>query len=135
MRIKAVKDIGTINLNNVEVNSGQIEIHIPVIDAKGKVGQILDYCMERYKGEYPMVNVETDIYMDFNITYSFGGYTCPEFEAYVLVWQKSDEELHADTCECYDFDFTLDGQEARDLKRIMWEKLGETILNSDADNQ
>lgn len=129
MRIKTVNDIGIIDLSNVEVNSGQMEAHIPVIYAKGQIGQILDSCMERYKKVYPAVNFETDIYMDLNITYSFGGYTCPEFEAYVLVWQKSDEELHTDTCECYEFDFALDGQEARDLKKIMWDKLGETILN------
>lgn len=128
MRTKIIIEIGIINLNNVEVNSGQIEAHIPVVNAKGQMGQILGSCMERYKEAYPAVNVETDIYMDLNITYSFGGYTCPEFEAYVLVWQKPDEELHADTCECYDFDFSLDRQEARDLKKIMWVKLGETIL-------
>ncbi|GEM_PF-5361081 len=39
MRIKAVIDIGIINLNNVEINSGQMEVHIPVIDAKGKWGK------------------------------------------------------------------------------------------------
>ncbi|MDR2021931.1 MAG: hypothetical protein LBQ71_01465 [Hungatella sp.] len=86
MRIKAVKDIGVIDLTNVEVNSGQMEAHISVMYSKGQVRQILNTCMEKYKEAYPAANVETDIYMDLNITYSFGGYTCPEFEAYVLVW-------------------------------------------------
>lgn len=118
MRVKAVKDIGLIDLSNVSVNSGQMEAHIPVVYAKGQVGQILEFCVEKYKEEYPTVNAETEIYMDLNITYSFGGYACPEFEVYVLVWQKSDEELHADTCECYDFDLALESQEANDLKKI-----------------
>lgn len=128
MKKETVKNIGVIDLEHVSVGNGQLEVHVPLAEIGKEADRIIDNCISRYKKSYPQVNTENDIYWDFRLMFSFG-YANPEFEIMVVVWQRSDDEQQ-ETAEIYDgIPVTLTKEDSHKIKKVIWDKLGETLFN------
>lgn len=128
MKKEIIKDIGIIDLEHVTVGNGQMEVHIPLDEIGEKADMIIEKCFMQYKESYPDIDVKKDTFWDFRLMFSFG-YANPEFEIMVVVWQQSDEE-GSETAEIYDgFQVTLSKEDSNKIKKIIWDKLGETLFN------
>ena len=88
MRKNILKDLGTINIEQIEVSNGQLEIFVPVEVISNELDAVLEKCAEDYKEHYP--EVETPSFC-MRLVFSFG-YTNPEFELLVMKNQKTNLE-------------------------------------------
>ena len=131
MKRNKINGIGEVNMSKVSMYpAGMFTVHIGFDDIGKDADVILEECERRYKERYPQVDAEKDTYFDFNIVHNMNLECEPEFTACVYIWQKSDEETGVDTCECYeDFILKLDDKGKDTVKRIIWQKLGESLFN------
>ena len=131
MKRNKINGIGTVEMSNVSLHTaGSFEIHIGFDVIGDDADAIISRCVDQYKMRYPDLDTEKDIYFDFNIIYHVNLECEPEFAACLYIWQKSDEETRACTCEYYgDFKLSLDEESKKNIKRIIWRKLGESLFN------
>lgn len=122
MNTQVIKEIGTINIEEVEVCDGQLEIHVPVNVISSQMEKILDFCMNHFKQKYP--DVENPNF-DVRLMFSFG-YDNPEFELMIYIFEDADS---GNNVEFFDgFKVEISEDTARQIKRIAWNKLGDAIL-------
>ncbi|MDD3361537.1 MAG: hypothetical protein PHW34_07690 [Hespellia sp.] len=128
MKKVSIANMGKVELEGIEVINGQLEVHIPVeIERNSKVDLFIDECMKHYKEIYPTIDTMEDVYFDFMLIVSFG-YANPEFEFQIYICQKSDNK-NKDTSELFDgFNISLSESDTKMIKKIIWNKLGETFL-------
>ncbi|MCC8015426.1 MAG: hypothetical protein LIO87_09535 [Eubacterium sp.] len=122
-----IEGLGTVNLDNVSVDDGSIEVHIPLKDVDNELVELMDVCQADFNKVYPDVD-NKDICFDVNIIFSFGGFTRlqPEFELSMFVWNEKDEQQ----VKCYsDIPVTLKPDSQKKIKRIIWDGLGKTLFN------
>ncbi|WP_024348137.1 hypothetical protein [Lacrimispora indolis] len=125
-----IKDIGTVNLEGVCIENGQIEVHVPVKAVRGQLDKVLDGCLEDFSKHYPDVE-ESEINIDVNVVLSFGAFResnidKAEFTLLVYVWQDSND----DNVKTYDeIPLTLNDEDSKKIKKIIWDGLGEALFN------
>lgn len=130
-----IKNLGTIILENVSIDDGQIEVHLPIDDVAEQLDKVLDECTKEYKTKYNNVKSSIELNFDIRVIFSCGGFRYgnkdeAEFKLFVIVWQKSDDENGRNTAEFYeDIPVYFDTEDAKEIKRIIWHKLGEIFLN------
>ena len=52
--------------------AGQIEIFLPVDEIGSQVSKIVDDCLSQYGEKYPGIDLQDDVYYDFNLLYTLG---------------------------------------------------------------
>jgi len=125
-----IKDIGTVNLEGVCIENGQIEVHVPVKAVRGQLDKILDDCLEDFSKHYPDVE-ESEINIDVNVVLSFGAFResnkdKAEFTLLVYVWQDSND----DNVKTYDeIPVSFNDEDSRKIKKIIWDGFGEALFN------
>ena len=90
-----VKEVGTINMENIDSTNGQITVHIPVISASKELEALLDRLQAVFMAKHPEVS-ELDVCFDVNVIYSFGGYVAgigSEFVLDIYVWKDGNEDV------------------------------------------
>ena len=123
-----VKEVGTINMENIDSTNGQITLHIPVISASKELEALLDRLQADFMAKHPEVS-ELDVCFDVNVIYSFGGYVAgigSEFVLDIYVWKDGNE----DVVEEYDEIPLYMGEEgAKQIKQVIWNALGKMLMS------
>ena len=123
-----VKEVGTINMENIDSTNGQITVHIPVISASKELEALLDRLQADFMAKHPEVS-ELDVCFDVNVIYSFGGYVAgigSEFVLDIYVWKDGNE----DVVEEYDEIPLCMGEEgAKQIKQVIWNALGKMLMS------
>ena len=126
-----IKNLGTVNLSGVSVGDGQIEVHVPIDDVSEQLNKVFDECVADYIKKHSNVGSAGELFFDVRVVFycgcfRYGNKDEAEFSLILIVWQKSDE----DTAEFYeDIPITFDAEDARKIKKVIWDGLGETLFN------
>ena len=123
-----VKEVGIINMENIDSTNGQITVHIPVISASKELEALLDRLQADFMAKHPEVD-ELDVCFDVNVIYSFGGYVAgigSEFVLDIYVWKDGNEDI----VEEYDEIPLYMGEEgAKQIKQVIWNALGKMLMS------
>lgn len=127
MKNTILKKFGTINIKQLDIISGQIEVLMPVEVVSNELYAVFAKCGAEYKKYHPeVINVGFDVNLIFTM-----GYANPEFELQIVAFDKDDEDI--EKFEIYDSwfigDIQLSEEQKRQIKKVIWNKLGETLLN------
>lgn len=125
MKYQKIEEIGTFDLSEVEVSSGQLELHVPIVSESSQVEEIINRYMGWYRKQYPEAR-EDKTFFDFRLVYSFG-YSNPEFQINLYIWQETElgEQIKL---EIYDVVFKINPKDSKYIKKLIWDKLGEVIF-------
>ena len=124
MKNTTIKEIGTINIDAVEVAEGTIEMRIPVEVISEQMDATLDKVLADYYKCNPQVD-PSDVYYEARLVFQFGR-SNPEFSLTVIVFDKDDKG----TDEIWDeLEVTLSKDARKQFRKIAWDKLGEALFN------
>lgn len=124
MKETTIKEIGTINIESVEVAEGTIEMRIPVEVISEQMDATLDKVLADYYKSNPQVD-PSDVYYEARLVFQFGR-SNPEFSLTVIVFDKDDKG----TDEIWDeLEVTLSEEARKQFRKIAWDKLGEALFN------
>ena len=124
MKNTTIKEIGTINIDAVEVAEGTIEMRIPVEVISEQMDATLDKVLADYYKCNPQVD-QSDVYYEARLVFQFGR-SNPEFSLTVIVFDKDDKG----TDEIWDeLEVTLSEDARKQFRKIAWDKLGEALFN------
>ena len=123
-----VKEIGAINLNNIEAVNGNLLVHIPISHANEGLEDLVNKLYKDFLEKHQDVD-EEEICVHVNVQYTFGGWITginSDFILDIYLWQESNE----DVVEDYDdIPFYLDKEGTRTVKKLIWDALGKMLLN------
>lgn len=126
MKKNIIKDLGTISIENLVIVGGQIEVFIPIEAISDELDAVIVKCRDAYKENYPEVKeIATNTILVFTM-----GYANPEFELHIQMF----EDETGENFEEYDNSFLigdieLSEEQKKQIKKVMWDKLGETLLS------
>lgn len=124
MKRNKINNLGTINIESLEVSNGQMEVFIPVEVISDELDAVLEKCVKDFKERHP--EVETPCF-NLRLVFSFG-YANPEFELLVVMFDEASEE-YEEYDSCFVGDIELSEEQTKQIKKVMWDKLGESLLN------
>lgn len=124
MKRNKINNIGTINIESLEVSNGQMELFIPVEVISDELNAVLEKCAKDFKEHHP--EVETPCF-NLHLVFSFG-YANPEFELLVVMFDEESEE-YEEYDSCFIGDIELSEEQTKQIKKVMWDKLGKSLLN------
>lgn len=124
MKRNKINNLGTINVESLEVSNGQMEVFIPVELISDELDVVLEKCSKDFKEHHP--EVETPCF-NLRLVFSFG-YANPEFELLVVMFDEASEEFE-EYDSCFIGDVELSEEQTKQIKKVMWDKLGETLFN------
>lgn len=117
-----VKEIGAINLNNIEAVNGNLLVHIPISHANEGLEELVNKLYKDFLEKHPDVD-EKEICVDVNVQYTFGGWMTgvnSDFILDIYLWQESNE----DVVEDYDdIPLYLGEEGTRTVKKLIWDEL------------
>lgn len=119
-----IKEVGTINIEAVEVAEGQLEMRIPVEVVSKQLCKTLDELFADFKNSHPEVSDENIAY-EARMIFSFNRYN-PEFSLMLIIFNSDNQE----TVEIWDeLEVTLSEDAKKQFRKIAWDKLGEALFN------
>lgn len=130
-----INNLGIINLSGVSLGDGQIEVHIPIENVSKQLDKIFDECTADYMKKHENVKSCDELNYDVRIVFACGGFVSgnrnnSEFNLFIIVWQKLDDETGEDTAEFYDeIPVAFNDEDSKKIKRIIWDCLGEALFN------
>lgn len=124
MKKTTIKEIGTINIEAVEVAEGSIEMRVPVEVISEQMDATLDRLLENYKKKNPQIKQENICY-EARLVFQFGR-SNPEFSLMLIIF----DEDYKGTDEIWDeLEVTLSESAKKQFRKIAWDKLGESLFN------
>lgn len=123
-----VKEIGAINLNNIEAINGNLLVHIPISHANEGLEELMKKLYKDFLEKHPEVD-EKEICVDVNVQYTFGGWLTgidSDFILDIYLWQESNEDVVEDYNE---IPLYLGKEGTRKVKKIIWDALGKMLLD------
>ena len=121
---KTIKEIGTINIDAVEVAEGAIEMRVPVEAISKEMDATLDKLFMDFEKSYPEVKKDNITY-EARMVFSFNRYN-PEFSLMLIIFDAENQE----TAEIWDeLVVTLSEDAKKQFRKIAWNKLGEALFN------
>lgn len=124
MKETTIKEIGTINIDKVEVAEGAIEMRLPVEVISEQMDATLDRLFDDYCNKNPRVNPK-DVYYEARLVFQFGRIN-PEFSLMLIVFDKDEKGVD----EFWDeLEVTLSEDAKKQFRKIAWDKLGEALFN------
>lgn len=123
-----VKEIGAINLNNIEAVNGNLLVHIPISYANEGLEELVNKLYKDFLEKHPDVD-EKEICVDVNVQYTFGGWMTgvnSDFILDIYLWQESNEDVVE---EYDDIPLYLNEEGTRTVKKLIWDALGKMLLN------
>ena len=124
MKKNKINNLGTINIESLEVSNGQMEVFIPVELISDELDVVLEKCAKDFKEHNPEVKMPC---FNLRLVFSFG-YANPEFELLVVMFDEASEEFE-EYDSCFIGDVELSEEQTKQIKKVMWDKLGETLFN------
>lgn len=121
---QTIKEIGTINIESVEVAEGIIEMRVPVEVISEQMDATLDKVIENYKVNNPQIE-QNNIFYEARLVFHFGSAN-PEFSLMLIVFDGD----YKGTDEIWDeLEITLSEDAKKQFRKIAWDKLGEALFN------
>lgn len=123
-----VKELGTINLNDIEAVNGNFLVHIPISRANKELEDLVNKLYKDFQEKHPEVD-EKEICVDVNVQYTFGGWHTDVNSDFILdiyLWQESNEDVVEDYDE---IPLYLGEEGAHKIKKIIWDALGKMLLD------
>lgn len=121
---KTIKEIGTINIDAVEVAEGAIEMRVPVEAISKEMNATLDKLFKDFEKSYPEVKKDNITY-EARMVFSFNRYN-QEFSLMLIIFDAENQE----TAEIWDeLEVTLSEDAKKQFRQIAWNKLGEELFN------
>ena len=121
---QTIKEIGTINVEGLEVAEGAIEMRMPVEVISDQLDTKLDEIFEHYKKNNPQINPEK-IFYEARLVFQFGRLN-PEFSLMLIVF---DEDGKGKDDIWDELEVTLSEDAKKQFRKIAWDKLGEALFN------
>ena len=124
MKKTTIKEIGTINIEAVEVAEGSIEMRVPVEVVSEQLDATLDRLLEDYIEKNPQIKQENICY-EARLVFQFGR-SNPEFSLMLIIFNED----YKGTDEIWDeLEVTLSEDAKKQFRKIAWDKLGEALFN------
>lgn len=121
---QTIKEIGTINMEGLNVAEGAIEMRIPVEVISEQMDSKLDEIYECFYKSNPQVNPK-DVYYEARLVFQFGRAN-NDFSLMLIVFDSN----NMDNAEIWDeLEVTLSEDVKKQFRKIAWDKLGEAILD------
>lgn len=121
MKKETIKEIGTIDIERLEATEGTIEMRMPVDVIGEQLDTTLDTMYEDFSKKYPTVE---NIYYEARMVLSFGRAN-PDFSLMLIIFYE--EEKHTEIWD--ELEVTLSDEAKKQIRKIAWDKLGETLFN------
>lgn len=124
MKKTTIKEIGTINIEAVEVAEGIIEMRIPVEVISDQLDSTLDQVIANYKENNPEIK-QDNIFYEARLVFHFGCAN-PEFSLMLIVFDgdyKGNDEIWDE------LEVTLSEDAKKQFRKLAWDKLGEALFN------
>lgn len=121
MKKETIREIGTIDIEKLEAAEGAIEMRMPVEVISEQLDSTLDTMYEDFKKKYPTVE---NIYYEARMVLSFGRAN-PDFSLMLIIFDE--EEKHTEIWD--ELEVTLSEEARKQIGKIAWDKLGETLFN------
>ena len=120
-----IKNLGTVVLDRVSVDNGQIEVHVPIDDITEQLDGVIDKCIADFMGKHENVKSSDELVFDVRVVFSFGNFKDnTEFSLFIIVWNESDDEA-----EFYEeIPVSFDEEDSKKIKKIIWDGLGESLF-------
>lgn len=119
-----ISEVGTINVERLELAEGQLEMRIPVEVISQQMDKKLDELYADYKKNHPKTLAE-NIFYESRLVFSLNRNN-PEFSLMLIVFDGENE----DKAEIWDeLQVTLSEEQKKQFRKLAWEKLGETLFN------
>lgn len=125
MKRNILKNLGTINIEKLEVIGGQLEVFIPVEVASKELDAVLTKCKADFREKHPEVK---EITFDMDLVFSMG-YANPEFELQIMVFDDDSESIFEEYDSYSIGDIELSEDQTKQIKKVMWDKMGEMFFN------
>lgn len=124
MKKTTIKEIGTINIEAVEVAEGSIGMRVPVEVISEQMDANLDRLLEDYKKKNPQIEKEKICY-EARLVFQFGRLN-PEFSLMLIIFDEDFKGID----EIWDeLEVTLSEDAKKQFRKIAWDKLGEALFN------
>ena len=120
-----IKNLGTVVLDSVSVDNGQIEVHVPIDDITEQLDGVIDKCIADFMGKHENVKSSDELVFDVRVVFSFGNFKDnTEFSLFIIVWNESDDEA-----EFYEeIPVSFDEEDSKKIKKIIRDGLGESLF-------
>lgn len=124
MKKTVIKEVGTINVERLEVAEGVIEMRMPVEVISEQFDTKLDEILNCYRENNPQIKQE-NVFYEARLIFQFGREN-PEFSLMVIVFDKDKKGVD----EFWDeLEVTLSEDVKKQIRKIAWNKLGEALFN------
>ena len=124
MERTTISEVGTINVEQLEIAEGQLEMRIPVEVISQQMDKKLDELYEDYKKNHPETPAE-NIFYESRLVFSLNRNN-PEFSLMFIVFDGENQ----DKAEIWDeLQVTLSEEQKKQFRKLAWEKLGESLFN------
>lgn len=124
MERTTISEVGTINVERLELAEGQLEMRIPVEVISQQMDKKLDELYADYTKNHPKTPAE-NIFYESRLVFSLNRNN-PEFSLMLIVFDGENE----DKAEIWDeLQVTLSEEQKKQFRKLAWEKLGETLFN------
>lgn len=125
MKKATIKEIGTINIEQLEVAEGTIEMRLPVEVISEDLDTTLDRLFDDYCKSNPQVEAK-DVCYEPRLVFQFGRMNNPEFSLMLIIFDKDEKGVD----EFWDeLEVTLSEDAKKQFRKIAWDKLGEALFN------
>lgn len=125
MQKTRISNLGSISIEKLEVNNGQIEVFIPVEAVSDELDAVLEKCAENFRKQYPEVEKPC---FNLRLVFSFG-YANPEFELLILMYDDNSDGKYKEYDHIFTGELELSEEQKKQIKKVMWDKLGEVLFN------
>lgn len=123
MKAQNIKELGVIDMNEVEACNGRITTFVPIKVIGNELDELLDKLHTDFMQKHPEVE---ETMFTIHVVYIYGELDSPRYELEIIVWDESNDVV----AEFYEeIEVNLSEQAQREVKKIIWDALGKTIFN------
>lgn len=122
MKRTNIKEIGTINVESLNIAEGVIEMRMPIEATNSEFGSKLDIIFDYFKKQHTEVASE-NIFYEARMVITIN--RCePEISLTLIVFDAK----HQEVAEIWDeLEMTISDDTKKKIRKVMWDKLGETL--------
>lgn len=123
MKKTTIKEMGVLNIEEVTIAEGSIEMRAPIEIISEQMNVTLDEIFEEYKKKNPEIE-QSNIFYEARLVFQFGRLN-PEFSLMIIVFDgdgKGNDEIWDE------LEVALSEEAKKQFRKIAWNKLGEAIL-------
>ena len=112
MKRNILRNLGTINVEEIAIMGGQIEVFVPVDVISNELDAVIVKCENKYREEHPeVVNVAVNVNLVFPMVYAN-----PEFALQIVLFDEDNQNNFEEYDDCIVGDIELPEEQKSRLK-------------------